>query len=217
MPAGRTTIIAVVAGFALVTAGCGGTQQNTGPATGSNTVTQPPSSTSGTVDQAKVDFADDVCGAMQEFITPATSFRPDTSSPAAALNSLKTQLGTMSTGLDKANRKLTDVDAAGVPDGKAAVTELQKTFTQLKQTVDTTKTKLEGVDPNNPQAIGAAVQSVSKDLAALGNMQNPLDQPALKSADMEAAAKRAPACQKIKTQIGGSVTTGSATVTPTTR
>jgi hypothetical protein len=218
MPAGRTTLAAVVAGFALVTAACGGTQQNTG----AGTTTRPPSTTAsagqGNVDQAKVDFAGDICDAMQEFITPATSFKPDTSSPAAALNSLKTQLGAMSTGLDKAGRDLNDVDAAGVPDGKAAVTELQKTFSQLKQTVDTAKPKLDNVDPNNPQAIAAAVQDVSKDLAALGNMQNPLDQPALKSADMEAAAEQAPECQKIKTQMGGAMGGGSTTTTaPTTR
>jgi hypothetical protein len=216
MPAGRTTLAVVAAGFALVTAACGGTQQNTGSS--GTTSTMPPSSTSsqGNVDQNKVDFADDICDAMQEFITPATSFRPDTSSPAGALNSLKTQLGAISTGLDKAVRDLDNVDAAGVPDGQAAVTELKKTFSQLKQTVDTARPKLDNVDPNNPQSIAAAVQDVSKDLAAVGNMQNPLDQPALKSADMEAAAQRAPACQKIKNQMTGGVS-GTATTTPTTR
>jgi hypothetical protein len=218
MPAGRTTLAVVVAGFALVTAACGSTQQNAGSS--GTTTTTPPSSTSasqGTASPAKVKFAGDVCGAIQQFMTPATSFKPDTSSPAAAMNSLKTQLGAMSTGLDKAVKDLDDVDASGVPDGQAAVTELKKTFSQLKQAVDTTKPKLDGVDPNNPQAIAAAVQAVSKDLSAMGsNMQNPLDQPALKSADMEAAAEQAPECQKIKTQMGGSAS-GSGTSTPTSR
>jgi len=215
MPAGRTTLAVAVAGFALVTAACGGTQQNTGSGT---TTTTPPSSTSsqGNVDQNKVDFADDVCDAMQEFITPAASFKPDTSSPAAAVNSLKTQLGAMSTGLDKTVKDLNDVDSEGVPDGKAAVTDLQTTFGQIKQKVDAAKTKLDSVDPNNQQAIAAAVQDISKDLASVGNMMNPLDSPALKSADMDAAAERAPECQKIKNQVGartGGTATG--TVPPT--
>lgn len=214
MPAGRITLAVVAAGFALVTAACG-SQQNTGSGT---STTPPPSSSAGqgNVDQGKVDFAGDVCDAMQEFITPATSFKPDTSSPAAAVNSLKTQLGAMSTGLDKANNDLNDVNAAGVPDGKAAVTELQKTFSEIKQKVDTAKTKLEGVDANNQQAVAAAVQDVSKDLSSVGNMTNPLDSPALKSADMEAAAKQAPECQKIQNQMTGGAG-GSAGSTPTSR
>jgi hypothetical protein len=217
MPAGRTTLAVVVAGFALVTAACGSTQQNAG--SGGTTSTTPPSSTAGsqgTADPAKVKFAGDVCGAIAQFITPATSFKPDTSSPAAAVNSLKTQLGAMSTGLDKAVKDLDDVDSAGVPDGQAAVTELQKTFGQIKQKVDVVKTKLEGVDVNNQQAIAAAVQDVSKDLSSVGSMTNPLDSPALKSPDMEAAARQAPECQKIKTQMSGG-TSGTATATPTSR
>jgi hypothetical protein len=217
MPAGRTTLAVAVAGFALVTAACG-TQQNAGSGT---TTTTPPSSTTAsqgvvTADPAKAKFAGEICGAIGQFITPATSFKPDTSSPAAAVNSLKTQLGTMSTGLDKAVKDLDDVDSAGVPDGQAAVTELQKTFGQIKQKVDAVKTKLEGVDVNNQQAIAAAVQDVSKDLSSVGSMTNPLDSPALKSPDMEAAARQAPECQKIKTQMSGGAS-GTATATPTSR
>jgi hypothetical protein len=216
MPAGRITLAVVAAGFALVTAACG-SQQNTAGGTSS----APPASTTasqGNADQQKVDFADDVCDAMQEFITPATSFKPDTSSPAAAVNSLKTQLGAMSTGLDKTVKDLGDVDSAGVPDGQAAVTDLQKTFGQIKQTVDTAKTKLDGVDPNNQQAVATAVQEVSKDLSSVGNMTNPLDSPALKSPDMEAAARQAPECQKINNQMtGGGGASGSGSATPTSR
>jgi hypothetical protein len=215
MTAGRTTLVAIAAGFALVTAACGSSQQNNA---GGGATTTPPASTatSGGADQNKVDFANDICDAMQEFITPATSFRPDTSSPAAALNSLKTQLGAMSTGLDKANKDMADVDAQGVPDGQAAVTQLQQTFTELKQKIDTAKGKLDGVDPNNQQQIATAVQEVSKDLSSIGNMENPLDQPALKSADMEAAAKQAPECQKIQSQMGGSMSGSGSATAPST-
>jgi hypothetical protein len=212
MAAGRTTIVALTAGLALLTAACGSTQQNN--AGGGTSTTPPASSTSGGgADQNKVDFANDICDAIQEFITPATSFRPDTSSPAAAITSMRTQLGTMSTGLDKANQDLTDVKTDGVPDGKAAVTSLQQTFTELKTKVDNAKTKLDGVDVNNQQQIATAAQQVSQDLASIGNMQNPLDQPALKSPEMEAAAEQAPSCQKIKQQMGGALA-GSTTATP---
>ena len=162
-------IVAVLSGFALLTAACGNTPQNPGtsqpPAT-----TQPPAGSmgagQGNADPAKIEFANGICTAVQKFIGPATAFKPDTSSPAAALNSLKTQLGTMSAGLDSAAGDLGNVKSDGVPDGKTAVTELQKTFGQLKQTVDTAKTKLDGIDPNNPQAISTGVQDVSKDLAS---------------------------------------------------
>jgi hypothetical protein len=198
MPAGRTTIAVLLTGLAtaLVTTACAGNNQQ------GTAASQPPSSPSATgtgVDQNKVDFADDLCGAVSKFLTPAAAFKPDTSSQAAAVNSMKAQLGTLSTGLQDASTDLSDASTEGVPDGQAVVTDLRKAFDQMKTTVDQSKAKLDAIDPNNTQQVTVAVQQASKDLNSLGSsMQNPLDQPNLKSADMEAAAEKAPECQKIK-------------------
>jgi soluble cytochrome b562 len=207
MPAGRTTIVAVLAGFGLLAAGCGGGQQQ-----GAGTTTTPPpaTSTTGGVDQGKVNFAGDLCGAVAKFLVPATGYKPDTSSAAAAVASLKTQLGKMSTGLAEAATDVKNADTSSVPDGEKVVTDLEKTFQQMKQTVDGAKAKLDAVNPNNQQAVAAAVQEVSKDLTSLGSLSNPLDQPSLKSADMEAAAEKAPECQQIKESMTPK-TTGAST------
>jgi hypothetical protein len=188
--------IAAIAGFCLLT-GCG-KGNNPGGSAGPGT-TQTTGSQS--VSQDKVIFAGDVCDAVGKFIQPAKSFRPDTSSPAAAVTSIRTQLSSLSTGLDDATKALGDVDTAAVPDGQKAVDDLQRTFSQMKEAIDRSKTKLDGVNPSDPQAAGAAIQEAGKDLASLGSLQNPLDQPALKSPDMQAAADQAPTCQDLKSMM----------------
>ncbi|CAM3810958.1 hypothetical protein KIPE111705_26190 [Kibdelosporangium persicum] len=208
MRAARSTIIALVAGFGLVTAACSGNgQQSTPPAT-----TTPTTTGSAAPDPQKVGFANDLCGAVAKFIVPAAGYRPDTSSPAAAVNSLKTQLTTLSNGLTEATQDLNDVDTAGVPDGQAAVDDLKTTFGQMKQSVDRSKARLDATDVNNQQAVAAAVQDVTKEMSSLGSVKNPLDQPALNSAEMQAAAERADECQKIQQVIAGR-STGSVTAT----
>jgi len=196
------TSIAVALGLVLV--GCGNqAQPTTTSPTPTNSGSSGGSATGQGADQGKVDFMDGVCGAVGKFLVPAVSFRPDTSSPAAAVASLKTQLGAMSNGLTEANSDLGKVDTSQVPDGKAAITDLQNVFGELKGTVDKTKTRLDSVDPNNQQAVAAAVQQAGQDLSGLASMKNPLDQPNLKSADMEAAAEKAPNCRQIKSTVAG--------------
>nr|WP_042179088.1 hypothetical protein [Kibdelosporangium sp. MJ126-NF4]CEL13625.1 hypothetical protein [Kibdelosporangium sp. MJ126-NF4]CTQ99311.1 hypothetical protein [Kibdelosporangium sp. MJ126-NF4] len=204
----RLTVVLALATTALLTTACGSS-----PPAGPGTAT--PTSTSPAPDRDKVEFADDLCGAVAKFIVPAAAYRPDTSSPAAAVTSIKTQLSGLSTGLAEANDDLTNVHTTNVPDGKAAVDSLRSTFAQLKQSVDNARAKLDGVDPNNQQAVATAVQEVAKDMSALGSMQNPLDQPALSGPEMEAAAAQAEECQKVK-QVVGNRSTGSASAAPPT-
>ncbi|ALG10276.1 hypothetical protein [Kibdelosporangium phytohabitans] len=206
----RRLIVVLTLATAATTTACGGGQQ-TGGAGQATTTT--PSSTAAAPDRAKVAFADDICGAVAKFITPAAAFRPDTSSPAAAMNSLKTQLSSMSTGLADAGNDLKDADTAGVPDGQAAVDKLRTTFSQMKQAVDNAKTKLDAVDPNNQQAVTTAVQDATKEMASsLGSMQNPMDSPAMSGPEMEAAAEQSEECKKIK-QVVSNRQTGSSTPT----
>jgi hypothetical protein len=194
----RTTVVVVLAGLSLLSAGCAGNQQAGTQQSSSATATTTPSPAA---DQGKVAFADDICGAVAKFLVPATSIKTDTSSPAAALASIKTQLGTLSQGLTEASDDLKNADTGGVPDGQAAVADVQKTFGQLKEAVDRAKMKLDGVNPNDQQAVTTAMQSIGTDLAGLSNLKNPLDQPSLKSADMQAAAQQAPKCQQMKGMI----------------
>src|SRR5689334_11402284 len=94
----RTTVIAAMAGFALLVAGCANQGQSGGTSTSAtpSTTTSAGTSASGTADPAKVKFAGEICGAVSKFLTPMTAIKPDTSSPAAAVTSLKTQLASLS-------------------------------------------------------------------------------------------------------------------------
>ena len=207
-------VIALVAGLTLVTTACANTQQNASPATPATTPAASTSRGQGSADPAKVRFADGMCGALAKFIVPATNYKPDTSSPAGALNSLKTQLATMSDGLTEANKDFENVDTQGVPDGKAAVDDVRSTFEQVKQKMDVAKTKLDAVNPNDPQAVSAGVQEATKDLASVSSVQNPMSQPTMQSPDMQQAAEQAPKCQQIKDLITAKVN-GSTTPAPT--
>lgn len=203
----------IVAALALVTVGCAN-QANPG---GTNTGSSPaPTSSSPAVDQNKVSFMGDLCGAVSKFLVPAVSMKPDTSSQAATVKSLTQQLGAMSKGADDATADLKRVDTTKVPDGQLVIDDLQKAFGQIKATVEQTRQKLTEVDPDNQQAVAAAVQDASKGLSGLSSMQNPLDQPNLRSADMEAAAEQAPKCQQIKTAIAGQASSASSAVATAT-
>ncbi|ONI79653.1 hypothetical protein ALI144C_23065 [Actinosynnema sp. ALI-1.44] len=203
-------LIVVLALATAATTACGGGQQSGGSGQATTTT---PSSTAGAPDRAKVDFADDICGAVAKFVAPAAAFRPDTSSPAAAMTSLKTQLSSLSGGLAEAGNDLKDADTAGVPDGQAAVDKLRNTFSQMKQAVDDAKAKLDTVDPNNQQAVTTAVQNATKEMGtSLSSMQNPMDSPAMSGPEMEAAAEQSEECKKIK-QVVANRSTGSTTPT----
>ncbi|SMC73631.1 hypothetical protein [Kibdelosporangium aridum] len=192
---------------ALVLTACTSGQQQ--PAGTSPAPTTP--TTAAAPDPAKVGFVGDLCDAVAEFVVPAAGYRPDTSSQTAAVNSYKTQLARMSEGLQDATENLNDVNTAAVPDGQAAVNDMRSAFAQMKQTVDSAKSKLDSVDMTNQQAVATAVQDVNKQMASLGGMKNPLNQPALETPEMEQAAAQAPECQKIKQVIAN-----RATAPPTT-
>jgi hypothetical protein len=152
--------------------------------------------------QTKINFADGVCGAMSKFVEPATSFKPDTTDP---VGSLKKQLVALSGGLGEANSELSKVDTAGFPEGKDALAEIQKGFTQMRKTVDDTKTKLESVNPADPQAVTKAVADVGTQLGGLGEvMGEPFNKPGLSKEDMETAAKKAPKCLEMEKKVGSS-------------
>jgi len=207
----------IVATLALVTVGCANQANPGGANTGTNTGGSPaPTSSSAAVDQNKVGFMGDLCGAASKFLVPALSIKPDTSSQAAAVKSLTQQLGAMSKGVDDATADLKKVDTTKVPDGQLVIDDMQKAFGQIKATVDGARQKLAAVDPNNQQAVAAAVQDASTSLSSLTSMQNPLDQPNLRSADMEQAAAQSPKCQQVKDAVAGGVssaTSGAATST----
>jgi len=202
----------IVAALALVTVGCanqanpGGTGASGSPA---------PTSSAATVDPNKVSFMGDLCGAVSKFLVPAVSMKPDTSSQAAAVKSLAQQLGAMSKGVDDATADLKKVDTTKVPDGQLVIDDMQKAFGQIKATVEQTRQKLTEVDPNNQQAVAAAVQDATKGLSGLGGMQNPLDQPNLRSADMEQAAAQSPKCQQIKDAIAGGISSAASSAPAT--
>lgn len=200
----------IVATLALVTVGCAN-QAN--PASPGTSPSAPTTSSAPQADPNKVSFMGDLCGAVSKFLVPAVSVKPDTSSQAAAVKSLTQQLGAMSKGADDATADLKKVDTTKVPDGQLVIDDMQKAFGQIKATVDQTRQKLTEVDPNNQQAVAAAVQDATKNLSNLGGLQNPLDQPNLRSADVEQAATQSPKCQQIKDAIAGAASSAPATST----
>jgi hypothetical protein len=198
----------IVAALALVTVGCAN-QAN--PAANNSSAPSPTTTTSAAADRNKVSFMGDLCGAAAKFLVPALSVKPDTSSQAATVKSLTQQLGAMSKGVDDATADLKNVDTTKVPDGQLVIDDMQKAFGQIKATVDGARQKLAAVDPNDQQAVSAAVQDASKSLSGFGSMQNPLDQPHLRSADMEQAAAQSPKCQQVKDAVAGGVASATST------
>jgi hypothetical protein len=85
----------------------------------------------------------------------------------------------------------------------------------IAKTLEKTRSKLDSVNPNDQQAVAAAVQETSKDLGGLSAMRNPLDQPNLRSQDLEAAAAQLPKCQQVKDAIAGSVSSRTSAPPPT--
>ncbi|MCE7003849.1 hypothetical protein LWC34_13565 [Kibdelosporangium philippinense] len=193
---------ALVTALVLTACNGGGQQQPAGPNPAPNTNTP-----AAAPNPAQIDFADDVCDAVAEFVVPAAGARPDTSSPAAAVNSYKVQLAKVSDGLRDATEGLNDVNPAAIPDGQATVDDLRATFAQMKQAVDTNKAKLDAVDMTNQKAMTTAVQEVNKEMVNLAASKNPLSQPALNTPQMEQAAAQAPECQKIKQVVANRTTT----------
>jgi cytochrome c556 len=168
-------------------------------ACGSSATSAPPAADP---QQTKIKFADGVCGAMAKFVEPATAFKADPNDP---VNSLKKQLTALSTGLSDANADLAKVDTTGFPEGKDALTEMQKGFGQMKTTVDDAKKKLDAVNPSDQQAATKAVTDAGAQLAGLGEaMGDPFNKPGLSKADMETAAKQAPNCQEMEKKMGAS-------------
>ncbi|WP_339126233.1 hypothetical protein [Pseudonocardia sp. D17] len=104
-------------------------------------------------------------------------------------------------GLGAASQKsidaLTALGPAPVDGGDAVVSELNNSLTAIKQTFDSTATKLSNTNPDDPSAIRDVLGSVqtelqSKQLFNLSSVGN--------NAELNAAAGQAPACRSLQTQ-----------------
>jgi hypothetical protein len=205
----RIAAVAASVSVALVLAGCASkTAGVANPATGAGagqatvTTTQSKSSSGGDA----VEFADQVCLALMDFIQPAMSiagFQPDVSTPAAAVESIKGVLDKMSTGLDASLASLSKIDPGGVDGGDKLLTAFTDAFTQVKQKLQTATSKLGAVDPNDPSSVATAMQEVGTELTSVADIQTTFETMDTLSPELNRAGNEAPTCKKIE-ELGSS-------------
>jgi len=80
--------------------------------------------------------------------------------------------------------------------GDEFVQKMTSTLNSAKTALDSTSQQLEGVDPNDPEALFTALGSLAS-AEGLGGLENPAEGFEA-NAELEAAAKEAPNCQQLQ-------------------
>lgn len=173
----RVAALTVAAALATVVAGC-----SSGPS------------------DAAVTWAGGLCSAMSDF-SKAAKDAPPTDQNAQSIDVQKyvdyfNKLGTAS---QKSIDELKALGPAPVDGGDAAITELNTSLTSVKQTFDSTATKLAGTDASDASAVRDVLTQVQTDLkskplfnlSAVGSNK-----------DLDAAVGKAPSCQSLQNAQG---------------
>lgn len=145
-----------------------------------------------------VAWTDKVCASLLAFTVKASA-QPniDGSNPQAALQSLSDYLGTAIAAADESIAGLSSVGPSPVAGGDEIVDRATTAFTSMRTAFQDARTKLEGVDTSNPAALFAGVGQAVTPLASLPETAQSL-QGLQGNAELEAAAKQAPNCQKFQ-------------------
>jgi hypothetical protein len=191
--AGRPRL-AVLVGAVLLTTAC--TTQVTGDAWPEGAA--PAGAGSPAVITDPVEWVDEVCGAMLEFsnvllVPPA----PAGSDPAEAVGALS---GFLSSASDAATRAVSGLEAAGpspVDGGDEIVADLTETLTRFAAAFGEARTRLDAVDPSDPQALASGFPEA---LGPLAEAEDLPDSTADLSAipELDRAADQAPRCQELE-------------------
>ncbi|MEA2345743.1 MAG: hypothetical protein QOF63_3912 [Thermoanaerobaculia bacterium] len=145
-----------------------------------------------------VTFTDNVCGSFIPFLE-AASKPPNvsTSDPVKASAGVSQYLGNAVTAVEKA---ITGLDHAGkspVAGGDEVVAKTKAALAQIKTAFSNAKATLDSA-PNTPTAKAAALNKAASTMSSLSNLPDPTAD--LKAnAELNAAAEKAPNCQKMKT------------------
>ncbi|WP_214367441.1 hypothetical protein [Pseudonocardia sp. H11422] len=139
-----------------------------------------------------VRWADDMCGAVQQY-TEIASNPPvlDSADPAAALRGFSDYLARSGTALQGSLDELGRLGPSPVEGGDAVVADLTGTLTRFKSSFESARIQIDAVDPSDRQAVNAAVGPLvelqSLPSPAAGLEANP---------EMHSAALQAPNCRK---------------------
>ncbi len=195
MRSARTLLLAAVATTAVALTGCSATVTGSPAPTGGSSAVG--SSAQAATTDDPVAWADKVCGSLLPFVEASTTEpKIDQNNPAATVKALSDYLGKAVSSIDQS---LAGLDAAGpapVADGDAVVTRLKETLTTVRTSFDKAKTAIDKVDPNNLTELATALPEALAPLQDLNNIQNPTADLKTNPA-LEAAAAKAPNCQKI--------------------
>ncbi|TQM06431.1 hypothetical protein [Pseudonocardia kunmingensis] len=151
-----------------------------------------------------VAWVDQVCGSLLPFVrTAATPPEPSAApDPASLVEDITGYLGDAE---DAAGSAVQGMDAAGpspVAGGDDVVERLDETLTRLQETFRDARTRIEGVDVNDRQALLSEVPAAVASLEELANMPNPMaDLQA--SPELDRAGREAANCRQIEREFGG--------------
>lgn len=189
-----SALIGVLAGAALLTAGCTAT---VGGAPAADTAPVPAEGPG----SDPVAWADRVCDAVLTFAVPATS-APDfsrTSDLPAVQRAVSSYLGTVITGAQQGQARLADVGRAPEPGGDEAARRAQDALEALEKDFGGVKTTVDGMNPDDPAAFLTTLAQVESKVSAV-SPPNPLGDLAA-APRLYRAAERSAQCQKLSALV----------------
>jgi hypothetical protein len=189
-----SALLGVLAGAALLTAGCTAT---VGGAPAADTAPVPAEGPG----SDPVAWADRVCDAVLTFAVPATS-APDfsrTSNLPAVQRAVSSYLDTVITGAQQGQARLADVGRAPEPGGDEAARRAQDALEALEKDFGGVKTTVDGMDPDEPAAFMATLTQVESKVSAV-SPPNPLGDLAA-APRLYRAAERSAQCQKLSALV----------------
>ena len=167
----------LLAAFALLVAGCGGTA-----AAGTDAVA----------------WTDDVCGALSGFTVAATK-QPsvDRTNAAAAVTGVRDYLAATSDGVQQSIDALGAVGPSPVDGGDEYVRRLEDALVRIRTSFEAARSQLTNLDTSRPDVLATALPAATAPLQELRTMPSPTE--GLRANDaLRAASEKAPNCEQLR-------------------
>ncbi|ONI78897.1 hypothetical protein ALI144C_29495 [Actinosynnema sp. ALI-1.44] len=158
---------------------------------------KPGPSTASGASPAAVEWVDRLCGVILEYDGTPVKIEVDSTSPDAAIASLKRSLDGMTGRIDETLGKLREVGQAPVPGGDDAALGLVTSLEDRKAIVRQSLDRLGGINVADRTAATAALQEVAQNLQRLKTPVNPLEGMGERFPELQAAARSADNCTEI--------------------
>lgn len=183
-------LLPLVAAIAVL-AGCGSGGDSAAPAGSSSA-----SSATSESGASTVEYMDKVCAAAASFVSvPKTPPKLDANDPAKLKADMGAYMGQMADAFTQTATELREVGPSPVAGGDEQVEKMAVTFTDIAKNFTDAKAAIEAADANDP--VGG-LQAAGDAIGRLDDFVEPLKQ-LEESPELAAAAKRAPACQGLRT------------------